>query len=379
LKIFYLTYNEAPSSVFSSQVIDVVRFLNSNGDKAVTLVSFISLRNFFRNRKAIKKQLATALVVPMFPRMSNWKYNRWLLLLLSFIFKSHTVIARSVMATKLALAARDRGYCKKVVYDARGAIACEWTEYKVVTNKFLLGKIEEYEKEVIHRSDFRLSVSQKLVDFWKVHYGFDSEAYVVIPCTLQLYFLTIDISDESILKARKQLGLLPDDVVYVYSGSLAGWQSFELTQTFIEPILKKNPKNKIVFFSHAHDTISDMALKFPDQVLAKRLESDEVQHYLIAGDYGLLIREDSKTNQVASPIKYAEYLACGLKVILSDHLGDYTALSLQHKWGFVYSQFDSEIEKPDLTEKTRISLEGIKMFSKSHYTESYNKLFYHFN
>lgn len=48
--------------------------------------------------------------------------------------------------------------------------------------------------------------------------------------------------------------------------------------------------------------------------------------YHLAGDVGLLLREDSLTNRVASPVKFAEYLRCGLPVVLTPYVGDFSEL-----------------------------------------------------
>lgn len=372
--IFYLTYNESSSAILSSQVIDVVKFLNKNFSTKVKLFAFISLRDYFSNKEKIKSQLPTATVYPMFPRMKNWSYNRFLLKILCYVYKPHTIISRSVMATKLAIQSRDSGFCKKVIYDGRGAIAAEWKEYDVVVDKFLLGKIEQYEKEVISRSDFRISVSDALVHWWRKAYGYEGTNHVIIPCTLRDGFLKVRLTGEAILARRMKLKLDIDDTVFIYSGSLAGWQSFELTKLFIEPILRKSMKKKMVFFSPPHGSISQLLEMFPEQIIIRQLESNEVQDYLIVGDYGLLIRENSQTNQVASPIKYAEYLSCGLKVIVSDNLGDYSGLSKTKNWGFIYGDFDCTVKKPDIAEKIKISGEAIQFFSKTSYMNSYNKI-----
>jgi len=99
-----------------------------------------------------------------------------------------------------------------------------------------------------------------------------------------------------------------------------------------------------------------------------------VADHLIVGDYGLLIRENSVTNQVASPVKFAEYLACGLKVIISEDLGDYTKLSSQKNWGYVYTDFNDTFKKPDLSVKQKISEEAINFFSKKNYLPQYEQL-----
>ncbi|MBK9639446.1 MAG: hypothetical protein IPO63_17200 [Bacteroidetes bacterium] len=54
---FYLTYAEPPSGVFSSQVADVISFLNLKLNANIRLVAFISLHDFNKNRRKIKKEL----------------------------------------------------------------------------------------------------------------------------------------------------------------------------------------------------------------------------------------------------------------------------------------------------------------------------------
>lgn len=49
---------------------------------------------------------------------------------------------------------------------------------------------------------------------------------------------------------------------------------------------------------------------------------EEVHEHLLAADFGLMIRQPSATNMVASPIKFAEYLAAGVGVIASRGIGD---------------------------------------------------------
>ncbi len=75
--MIYLTFNEGVSGIFHSQVIDVVRFLNKQ--TRVRLFSFISLRGFFQTRKKIKSEIPDAVVLPMFPTMKLWKWNRFTL------------------------------------------------------------------------------------------------------------------------------------------------------------------------------------------------------------------------------------------------------------------------------------------------------------
>ncbi|MBA2611565.1 MAG: hypothetical protein H0U95_06315 [Bacteroidetes bacterium] len=372
--IFYLTVNEAPSGIFSSQVIDVVKFLNTNFDTKARLLAFISLRGYFVNRAKIKQELPNAIVLPMYPKMQNWEKNKFLFGIICWAYKTKMIIARSVIASKLALVIRDKNKAIKVIYDGRGAIEAEWREYKVVTDTSLLTVISAYEREVILNSDFRIAVSSALVNFWKSDYSYKDTKHVVIPCTLNAAFEKINITGNAILEKRKELKVDVNDTVFVYSGSVAGWQSFNLLVSFIEPILKKSNSNKMVFFSPADPNLDQLKKLFPGQVICKHLKPEHVTNYLIVGDYGLLIRENSITNKVASPVKYAEYLASGLKVILSDGLGDYSQLSVEKNWGFIFKGSNDIIIKPTLSEKQKISSEAIQFFSKQNYKEQYKQL-----
>lgn len=371
--ILYLTYSEAPSGIFSSQVVDVVKFLNLRFKANVRLVAFVSLRNYFFYRKDIKTQMSDAIVLPMYPKMINWRKNSLLLSWLCFVYKPKVIIGRSVIASQLALMLKDK-HRYKVVYDGRGAIAAEWKEYNVVTEPSLLNNINELEKGVVLKSDFRIAVSHALVCYWQREFGYNFNKHVIIPCTLNSIFENNNFSESDILNAREKLNLNQVDIVFIYSGSIAGWQSFELLKSFISPLLEENIKYKLVFLSKSDINILELQKLYPQQVICKHLTPNQVPNYLIAGDYGLLIREDSVTNQVASPLKFAEYLACGLQIVISDKLGDYSKLTVQNRWGFLDKDSFHEFIKMPYTVKKAIQNDSMQMFVKVNYESEYRDL-----
>ena len=55
--MIYLTYNDQPSGVFSSQVNDVCNYLNRDHGARIRLVAIISLHDFAANRRKIKAGL----------------------------------------------------------------------------------------------------------------------------------------------------------------------------------------------------------------------------------------------------------------------------------------------------------------------------------
>lgn len=373
--IFYLTYNDTPSGIFSSQVIDVVKYLNNEFKINVKLVSFISLRNFSINKQKIKQELPEAIVLPMFPGVHRWRCNMFLLKWIVFLRKPNTIIGRSVLATHLALRLKKSNRINKVIYDGRGAITAEWKEYDVITDLNMQDEIFALEKEVVLNSDYRIAVSNQLINYWKDNFDYKSNRHVVIPCTLNKIYEEVIISSENIINIRKLMKIQNDDVVFVYSGSIAGWQSFDLLNAFITPLLNSSKKFKVIFLSELDENIRKLKNKFESQVFCKKISQNDVPQYLIAADYGLLIREETTTNKVASPVKFAEYMACGLKIIISPNLGDYSKL-IDNDILLGYSSTSNllNLSKVGELEKNKIRNKGLQLFSKNNYKETYNVL-----
>lgn len=334
--MIYLTYNDQPSGIYNSQVIDVVKYLNSiqNSEK-VKLVALISIRSFFKNKKLIKQRLPESKVLPMVPKPGLWRLNYFVLAL--FLSKSKIIMARGPFATSLALRLKKAGKTEKVIFDARGAYKAELNEYDVVQNETIKNEIVEIEKEVVSNTDFRLAVSNALVNYWKKEFNYNSDKHIVVPCTLSEDFSSEFPSSEKIKSIRKEIGFSDSDVVIVYSGSSAGWQSFSLVEKILNDVFEKNSNVKLLWLTYHLDESSEFVKHNKSRIKTAWVKPEQVKSYLLASDYGLLYRESSVTNQVASPVKFAEYLICGLNVIISENLGDYSEFVKKNNCGMVGS------------------------------------------
>jgi len=139
-------------------------------------------------------------------------------------------------------------------------------------------------------------------------------------------------------RIRRSLQVEETDILLAYAGSTAPWQSFSLMEQFLVPLLEKDTRVKVLFLSKRTEDIDRLEKRFPGKIIQKWLEHREVLHYLSRADYGILLREGSVTNRVASPTKFAEYLYAGLGVLISEKLGDFTEFVEVNKCGFVIDQ-----------------------------------------
>jgi len=70
--------------------------------------------------------------------------------------------------------------------------------------------------------------------------------------------------------------------------------------------------------------------------------ASDVPSYLSAADAGLAFIKPCFSKQASSPTKYAEYLGCGLPLIINAGIGDSDALINAEKVGALVTRFDQE-------------------------------------
>lgn len=357
--IIFLTFNDKPSGIFTSQVIDVVKVLAAH--EKVLLVSFISWRIFKISRNKIKAQYANSLVIPILFGLKRWKWNIPIFRLLAKFYKATVCIARNSLACQIAMATNIKNVC----YDGRAAVKAEIEEFGVIEHPQLAREAIEAERNAVLNTNFRISVSHELIRYWRATFDYQKNEHTIIPCTLSHHFST-DIDINKIEKLKRELGIEQDDIVGCFSGGTGGWNSLERTFQTFAPILEKNKHVKLILLTQNRPYIEEFIRRFPLQVFRFWVAHDEVKEYLSMGDYGLLIREDKITNNVASPVKFAEYLSLGLNIIISDNIRDYAKFVEEHQCGQVVDSSSGLIlQKTSASQKVKNRRIAQESLSKS--------------
>jgi len=163
-------------------------------------------------------------------------------------------------------------------------------------------------------------------------------------------------------------------IVFVYSGSTVDWQLPAVTVALFKKIKEMIPEAFLLFLTNN----LSCARKYFKEIdkgdyLLISLPNSEVPAYLNAADIGILLREKNLVNFVASPIKFGEYLCCGLPVIISSGIGDTEEIIERHGIGRLIDLKDLNIEKNDLIQlldninRERIEKIGKELFSVESY------------
>ena len=168
----------------------------------------------------------------------------------------------------------------------------------------------------------------------------------VVPCGVDAGLFAYDERTRSAM--RREL-MLTDKYVVVYSGSLFDpWQQPKEMVGAFKEIEKRAPGCVFLVLTY-DDTEAVRGLLVsqglaPSSMLIRRVAHTDVPAHLMAGDVGLLIRARDIVNRVACPVKFAEYLACGVPVLCTRGIGDISDIVKDHDVGLV---IDNEMEDVD--------------------------------
>ncbi len=157
----------------------------------------------------------------------------------------------------------------------------------------------------------------------------------VIPCLAPETEFFFD--PELRARVRAELSITADEVAYVYSGALNAYQRFDETVAMFRAAVARGQKARLIVLTpeigRAQRLCSDLRL---DDIIFRSVPYAEVNGYLNAADFGMLLRDSTPVNAVAFPTKFAEYAMTGLRVIMkaappacvtvARELGNYIAL-----------------------------------------------------
>lgn len=152
---------------------------------------------------------------------------------------------------------------------------------------------------------------------------------------------------------------------YCYIGGASSWQKVDEMLSLFKMILKHNPAAKMYI---ATRDFSDFESKIKKLSLESSIElctldgRDEINAFLSKMQFGFLLRDDIVVNNIASPIKLAEYLSCDVNVITTNALKSFYSEINYYKAGVILEldkldNFDFELFSYNAKNSERLYLE----------------------
>lgn len=233
----------------------------------------------------------------------------------------------------------------RYVYDVRGDSEAEFRQHPEMgdlaerKHAWHLERIARERRLAVAGAAHVLCVSSVLRDRLLEQHGIPPERITVVPCVADVEKFHVDERERN--ESRRALGL-GDRFVIVYPGRFGRWHYGPETLRVVRGLLDAFPD---AFFLCLTPDI-DEARRLAGSMLPEgryRIETArhaEVPRYLRAADLGLLLRERHPLNEAACPTKFAEYMLCGLPVLISPGIGDCSSFVAKQAAGAI-------LEEPD--------------------------------
>lgn len=354
-RVLFISYNGMLDPLGQSQVIPYLRELSKQGVQ-FTLLSFERAPVFERDAAAKREALRALLAADGI----DWHWLRYHQKpsLPATIYdvaqgvraaqrlvrhnKIEMVHARSHIPATIALALK-KSFGLKMIFDVRGLMADEYVDAEHWRKNSLSYRItKSVERRALAAADGIVTLTEKI---WPIINQWDGLRgrqinHEVVPCCADLNLFSFNQAERA--QRRKELAV-EDCFVVVYSGSIDGWYLTENMADFFASLRKQKPNAHFLWLTpNRHERIRTLMRSREirdDQYTVRAASPQEVPSYLSASDAGLAFIKPCFSKLASSPTKYAEYLGCGLPLIINAGIGDSDALITRESAGALVSEF----------------------------------------
>jgi len=335
MNILYITDNLTSSSVFKSQVHNLCNEHSKYNN--VKLLAFCKLKDFNVDIYDAKYELISVLRLPLLSVPIIGKIQ-------SVFFRDKTLLewadvihCRGHGPSLMAFLLQNKfNIFKPTITDIRGVVAEEVkNSKKSYINNFLYKQILRTEKYIFQRTNYNFFVTKNMQNYYSDLYNITNIKFSIFPTIVNEKFF--HPMNEIGIEIRKRLEL-DNKFIYVYSGGQSYWQNLDNILLKFDEVSRVNNGIHLLLLVLNKDSVLNMMKELKitsDRITVMSLKYENVGKYLNACNAGLVIRDSSIINYVASPTKINEYLSCNLKIVDSlDKIGEieYSSLVWQNNY-----------------------------------------------
>ena len=369
MRVCYLTYGEPIfSQLLQTQAIRLLQLLSRKGAVTIEWVAFISLVDLLFQREKMRRIQAevsqagiTLTLIPLPILYSRYFLPRawllpWLLFLGKLSLSTHfwrheqpdLLHARGYMATLLAVVSRKHRNDFRILFDPRSLFpeenvtAGNWTVHSI---DFALWKrLEVY---MLKRVDTVVGVSAGFRQLLRDLLPSTLLSFAVVPCTVDAQnYDQVPVERDNVLK---EFGMPFDSVVMVYAGSIGRWNSPKTIARYFYYAWRADSRCRLLVITNGRfDHLERELFKYKlpvDTCCIVHVASSQVARYLKVCDVGLQVMEPALDSPTRLGVKFAEYMAAGLPVIVNRYAGAAKDQVEMNGVGVVVDQPELEMEQ----------------------------------
>ena len=324
--ILYLTYQENPfvgnKAIIKTQVEELLKVLSEEEDITWIMIYNeklgISASDVAKYEEDLKKNKIRFVAIECGYSNIYTAFFNLKRIIKNYLSENATEIihCRGYAMTLMANLVKTN---EKVIFDMRGVEPQENRLNKRFPanyiNYFFFSLMEFYN---VRRSESIIAVTDYFKSYIVSKHGCGEEKVKVIHCCVNTE--KIRFSSEWRDRIREELGC-KDSKIVVFSGSIKDkWQSFDKIAKLYITLSQQLGNAKFILLTRDKDMDFSLYGLDPANVMVRYVDNSDVYKYLSASDIALLTRNESIINAVAFPVKFAEYMACGVPTVINESM-----------------------------------------------------------
>ncbi len=260
---------------------------------------------------------------------------------------------------------------QRIVFDMRGFMIDEYREAGLIRSNALYAFGKKLESTLLNIPQDIIVLTHRHKEELGRSYLKRKNAVRVIPCSINMDTF---IPNPDKYQARKKRGL-PEGHILVYSGTLGSWYKLDEMLRFFEVFATVSGNATFLILTHSPRALVERALQgapYASRVIVKDIPHADMPVWVSCADSGIAFYLPSYSRCATSPVKVAEYLACGLPIVMSDGIGDMSGYVTQFGLGVTVARYAQEEYRVAAAELMRLCREparraAIRDFAYRHY------------
>ena len=396
IKTLYLSYDGLTDPLGQSQILPYIGKLSNT--REIHIISCEKKENFLQYETDINEFIDELNVYwhPLsynkFPPILSTVYDLWKIYLTSIKF--HKIFGFTTVHCRSHLTAIIGHYLKKkinipYIFDMRSFFPEEridgglWPQNNFIY-KLIFSYFKKMEKKMLITADHVVVLTEKARQILNL----EDNKISVIPCCADFdYFDYNKISQESVLFAKKTLGIKDDSFVLSYLGSLGTWYMLEEMLDFFKVLKSNKPNSVFLFLSPTDpkfiiDKVKQKGIN-EDDIYIKFSTRKELPTLLSVSSVSIFFIKNTFSKKASSPTKHAELMGLGIPVIANSGVGDIDQIILNTNTGKIinldnHNAFEDSCKNiNELTDigKDQIRKQGKEIFSLEIGVAKYSEIY----
>jgi hypothetical protein len=132
---------------------------------------------------------------------------------------------------------------------------------------------------------------------------------------------------------------------FVYAGGVAAWQNLDQILDYHRRLVTVLPDTELRIYTSDRAAMLGMVERHGIRASVETVPHDQIAGRMAECDFGYLFRDDIVLNQVASPVKFLEYVSNGVIPVITEGVGDYSEDIKKFDLGVLASPDGSHLEE----------------------------------